>query len=206
MIFAISMGIRTSISTSRITKIGASTDCFLYSRTDLKSVLFIFLVYLLILPVFFCKIVKHPAHHISADSQFLFGDSSDKPGFRFPDMLHDAVSYPFRFLCAHQSFISCFFFGIYSLYETVFLHQFQDARHRGFTYLELRLDILLLNVPMEGGKKNILQNMSLDRRQLLRSAYVGTGALHLIGKSMDQKTHVHVSDLFIIILHHLHLF
>ena len=53
MIFAISIGIRTSIKTSRITKNGANTDCFLYSRTDRKSVLFIFSVYLLILPVLF---------------------------------------------------------------------------------------------------------------------------------------------------------
>ena len=42
MIFAISSGMSTSINTSRITSNGASSDCFLYSRIDLKSVLFIY--------------------------------------------------------------------------------------------------------------------------------------------------------------------
>lgn len=40
--------------TSRITRIGASMDCFLYSRTDFNRVLFIFLSFLL---VFFYKIL-----------------------------------------------------------------------------------------------------------------------------------------------------
>ena len=45
--FAISRGINTSISTSNVTRRGAMMDCFLYSRTDCKSFLFIFFTYLL---------------------------------------------------------------------------------------------------------------------------------------------------------------
>ena len=47
IIFAICNGIKTSINTSRITKSGASTDCFLYSRIDFSNVLFIVFVFLL---------------------------------------------------------------------------------------------------------------------------------------------------------------
>ena len=47
IIFAISRGINTSISTSNVTRRGAMMDCFLYSRTDCKSFLFIFFTYLL---------------------------------------------------------------------------------------------------------------------------------------------------------------
>ena len=113
--------------TSRITKNGASTDCFLYPRTDFKSVLFIYPVYLLIFPVFFCKILTHLIKSFFAQKKLLLGNPPGHTNLCFMNMLQNAGTHGLCFLCGKNPLKSGILLHTLPVYETVFFHEFENS-------------------------------------------------------------------------------